>query len=205
MRTVGEILKAARQKKKVSLQEASRATKIHERFLAALEANDFAALPPATFSRGFLKNYAEYLDLSSESVLAVYRRDFMRQEPVKIDLPGRRPFVWQPKMTVITVLAIFFLTIVGYLTYQYFSLAKPPHLELHSPQDKQKIAEEKVEVLGQTDPDATVTVNGQPVFLTPQGEFRYKVELFSGENKIMVESISRLGKKTDQAVTVFHP
>jgi len=205
MRAVGELLKAARGEQKISLAEASRATKIHQRFLQALEANDFTALPSPTSARGFLKNYAEYLGLASMSVLAAYRRDFGRQEPLQADLPDHRPFAWQPKMTLAVVLGSFFLALAGYLGYQYFSLAKPPSLAIQAPQDKQKIVEEKVEVLGQSDADAAVTVNGQPVFVTGEGEFRYKVELFSGENKIVVESQSRLGKKSQLEITVFHP
>jgi len=209
MKTVGEILKNARLNKKVSFRTASQATKIHAGFLQALEKNEFDQLPSLPSARGFLKNYAEFLGLSSEPILAIFRRDF-GQRSVKTGVVPQsnaagQPWRWQPKLTVIVALTVFFAGVIGFLAYQYFSLAKQPPLELWAPEDKQKISGEKVEILGKTDPDATVTINGQPVFLTTAGEFRYKLELFSGENKIVVEAQSRLGKKATLERVVFRP
>jgi cytoskeleton protein RodZ len=69
---LGASLRAAREAKGCSLDEAERITRIRAKFLAALEADDFAALPAETQARGFLHNYAEFLGLDPAVVLAHY-------------------------------------------------------------------------------------------------------------------------------------
>ena len=73
-----------------------------------------------------------------------------------------------------------------------------------SPTNGQQVTTEKIEVVGRADPDTLVTVNNQPVFLSDPGEFRYKLELFPGENMIVVEAKSKLGRKTKEERVVFH-
>jgi cytoskeleton protein RodZ len=67
--TVGQILAQARQDRGISLEEASRATRIRIHYLKALEGDDQASLPSPTQSRGFLRLYAEYLGLNQADVL----------------------------------------------------------------------------------------------------------------------------------------
>ena len=205
MKTVGEILKTARLAKRISLKKASSATKIQLRFLKALEKSNFLSLPSEASARGFLKNYAEFLGLDFKPILAIFRRDFLIPKVVVEKMKKRRISFWQPKMTLIVFFIFGFLMIGSYLGYQYFSLFRNPELELFFPEDKAQIKEEKIEVLGRASEDASVTINGQSVFLTQEGEFRYKLELFSGENKISVEARSKLGRQTKLERIVFHP
>ncbi|HUS60430.1 MAG TPA: helix-turn-helix domain-containing protein [Nevskiaceae bacterium] len=214
MRTVGEILKEARLAKKISLKQVETSTKIRHDFLQALEENNFQKLPSLVSTRGFLKNYAEFLTLSPAPILAIFRRDFPlrfggekkgRIIPQGMVEPINKPkFRWTPKLTLISFLILFFLGLAGWLGYQYFSLMKSPYLEIYAPKDGQQIKTEKIEVVGRTDADVLVTVNNHPVFLSKQGEFRYKLELFPGENTIVVEAKSKLGRKTQEQRTVFY-
>lgn len=211
MKTVGEILKTARLEKELSLVQAAKATKIQAKFLQALEVNRFQRLPSVASAKGFLKNYAEFLGLSSQPVLAIFRRDFTQNEEGRIvpqtmaETTNQKGIRWNPKLTLIAFLVVFFLSLIVYLGYQYFSLSKKPYLEVLLPEEKTEIFAEKVELLGRADPDALVTVNGHPVFLVQSGEFRYKLDLFSGENKIVVEAKSKLGKKARVERIIFHP
>lgn len=207
MRTVGKILKEARLNKQISLQQVENATKIRATFLRALEANDFQKLPSLTSGRGFLKNYAEFLGLSPGPILAIFRRDFTQPDHLKNESlhPINQPkFNWTPKMTLISFLVLFFLGLLSWLGYQYFSLIKAPSLVVFSPIDGQQVTTEKIEVVGRADPDVLVTVNNQSVFLSEQGDFRYKLELFPGENIIAIEAKSKLGKKTKEERVVFY-
>ena len=61
--SVGDLLHAAREKKGVDLYRAERDTKIRARHLSALEDGDYAELPGAVYTKGFLRNYALYLGL----------------------------------------------------------------------------------------------------------------------------------------------
>src|SRR5947209_5469976 len=73
MWTLGETLRQARLDKGVSLADAARETRIRRGYLEALEAEDPAALPPAVYTRGFLRTYADYLGLNAQSMVDLYQ------------------------------------------------------------------------------------------------------------------------------------
>lgn len=68
--SIGEKLRQAREKRSISLEEASKATYMRVGYLRALESDDFNALPSNTQARGFLRAYASYLGLDAEPLLA---------------------------------------------------------------------------------------------------------------------------------------
>jgi cytoskeleton protein RodZ len=72
MGDVGQLLQEARQQKGVSLEQVEEATRIRQRFLKALEEENYTALPAEAYVKGFLRNYALYLGLDPEEVLALY-------------------------------------------------------------------------------------------------------------------------------------
>jgi len=72
MQTIGERLEEARKRKGVSVREAAEATKIRSDYLQKFEANSFDLDLPPLYIRGFMRNYARYLDLDQERFLAEY-------------------------------------------------------------------------------------------------------------------------------------
>jgi cytoskeletal protein RodZ len=78
--TLGETLRQARLDKSVSLADAARDTRIRRSYLEALEAEDYAALPPAVYTRGFLRTYAEYLGVNAQAMVDLYQPT-SRREP----------------------------------------------------------------------------------------------------------------------------
>ena len=70
--TVGPLLRAARETQGRTLEEAEAVLHIRARHLAALEADDYTALPSLAQARGFLKNYAQYLGLDLQDMLGLY-------------------------------------------------------------------------------------------------------------------------------------
>ncbi|MCX6724894.1 MAG: hypothetical protein NTV20_02225 [Candidatus Shapirobacteria bacterium] len=111
---------------------------------------------------------------------------------------------WGPKRTLILTIGVFFLALTSYLIYQYVYLIKPPFLKIYSPEQNAQVSESTLAVLGRAEPDSLVTVNGESVLLDQRGEFSYKIELFSGENKLIIEAVSKLGKETKIERNVFY-
>jgi cytoskeleton protein RodZ len=72
MAAFGENLQREREMRGVSLEEISAATKISVRFLRAIEAEDFDALPGGVFTRSFVRTYARYLGLDEERIMAEF-------------------------------------------------------------------------------------------------------------------------------------
>ncbi len=69
---LGSELREAREAKGISLAEAEAETRIRERYLQALESNDWAALPTMVQARGFLRNYAAFLGLDQEHIMSAF-------------------------------------------------------------------------------------------------------------------------------------
>jgi cytoskeletal protein RodZ len=70
--TFGERLKRERELREVSLEEVAKGTRIAERFLEALENEQWDKLPGGVFGRGFVRSIARYLGLSEENLLSEY-------------------------------------------------------------------------------------------------------------------------------------
>jgi cytoskeleton protein RodZ len=68
----GGELRKQREIRGISLREISDSTKISKRFLEAMEQDQFRALPAPVFTRGFIREYARYLGLSSDEMITRY-------------------------------------------------------------------------------------------------------------------------------------
>lgn len=72
MATVGEMLRTAREAKGISLADAEHGTKIRQKYISALEEDNIGALPGPTYARGFLRNYAAFLELDGDEVTSLF-------------------------------------------------------------------------------------------------------------------------------------
>jgi cytoskeletal protein RodZ len=68
----GEHLRREREMRGISLDEICSATRIGNRFLEALENEQWDKLPGGVFNRGFVRAVAHHLGLDEESLLAEY-------------------------------------------------------------------------------------------------------------------------------------
>ena len=66
--TVGERLRAAREKMKLSLEDVAAQTRIPQRHLASIETADWDSLPAPTYTIGFAKNYAGVVGLDRAEI-----------------------------------------------------------------------------------------------------------------------------------------
>jgi cytoskeleton protein RodZ len=67
--SAGDFLKAAREASGFSIDDVSRLLKLAPRQIQALEQQNFTDLPPRTFVRGFIRNYARLLNIDADAVL----------------------------------------------------------------------------------------------------------------------------------------
>ena len=84
MSQLGERLRAAREGQGISLAQAAIETRILQRYLIALEDSDYQHLPGDVYARGFLRNYAEFLQLPSEELIELYRRERGTTDPIRV-------------------------------------------------------------------------------------------------------------------------
>jgi cytoskeleton protein RodZ len=81
MDELGDILREAREMKGLTLGDVQDEIRINSRYLQALEEGEYTALPTAVHGRGFLRNYARFLDLDPRPLLERFETS-MQQMPV---------------------------------------------------------------------------------------------------------------------------
>lgn len=114
--TFGERLKRERELREVSLDEVGKGTRIAERFLQALENEQWDRLPAGVFGRGFVRSIARYLGLSEEDLLAEY--DLARGESAnpaaqrpEERIPSRPK--WIPAVAALAIAALVAALVIG--------------------------------------------------------------------------------------------
>ena len=70
---IGNTLREARVRRNLTLQQVEEDTKIRVKYVLAMENEDFDVMPGATYVKGFLRTYSEYLALDPEVMLDEYR------------------------------------------------------------------------------------------------------------------------------------
>ena len=92
MPSIGAHLRQRREQLGLTLEEAERVTRIRSQYLQALERDDLEALPSPVQARGFLKNYADYLELPAEGILRQYAEQTGPRKTIPLlRTPATRP------------------------------------------------------------------------------------------------------------------
>ncbi len=89
--TFGAILRDARLGLGRSLQDAERQTRILARHLSALESGEFHLLPTGIYARGFVYNYANWLQLNPQEMVRLFNEARGEPEVVYRPQPVGRP------------------------------------------------------------------------------------------------------------------
>jgi len=146
-----------------------------------------------------VRNYAKYLNLKEEEVLAIFRREFDEDKAfavlpeglVKEDFPIKRIRL-ADTAKIIILLAIILL---GYILFQYrFAIISPP-LKISMPLDGAVVSSRTIIVSGKTDPNATVFVNNDNVSLDGDGNFKKSINVFPGKTTVIIKAINYFGKE----------
>ena len=102
--SIGAILRERREAMGVTLAEVEVATRIRQKYLAALESDEWDLLPGEVVGRGFLRNYSTYLGLDPNEMIE--RRRAIADESLAAvladtsagsTLPPERPVDYRPK------------------------------------------------------------------------------------------------------------
>lgn len=205
-RTVGARLRLARKRKEISLEDAEEATKVRAKYLEAIEKDNWSEFPSRIYVLGFVRRYAEFLDLNSEKILEEFKTEFGR---AKTMTRKNNHISYLPKFSItskMAISAIVILLIAGAITYIAVSIgrfSRPPSIEINSPKE-QVVTDKSLLIDGKTQSTAIVEINNQLVGIDDSGNFTQKVELSEGLNIFEIKSKSRLGKESTRALKVIY-
>lgn len=197
----GQKLQEERVSRGLTLVDVSLATKIKVTFLSAVEKGDYKKLPSRTYAHGFIRNYARFLGLPENELLALFKREYDEDKFQKImpeallikdDFPLSK-FKFTQAFKVITL--VFFALLV-YIVFQYRAAIFNPSLSVSFPKENQVVSSQTVTVVGHADSDSTVFVNDEIVSLDKDGNFKKTINVFPGKTKIVVKAINNFNKTT---------
>jgi len=196
---LGQLLYRQRIRRKLSLEDIERATKIKSSFIAAIERGEYNKLPSPAYAKGFVTNYASFLGLPRTEVIALFRREFDEKRAIKVlpDSMTREQKVLsgiriQDSLLVIGGLIVLF---IGFLLFQYRAAFIAPPLTVSSPKDG-AVFSQNLTVSGKTDSDSTVIVNNEVIALDNNGDFTKQLAFLPGKAEIVVIARNRFGKQT---------
>lgn len=216
--SLGDRLKRARTRQKLSIGDVEEATRIRSKFLLALESDSWEHIPSEVYGRGYLEAYATFLKLPVAEVM----NDFDRMKGVyarhcqdsKVELAPKQSvtlprFTLTPKLFLVVGLALGMLGFASVIGYQLRRYAAAPYLELLTPAEAKGdsgpgliISAESMTVTGRTVPGAVVHVNGHLAEVGVDGAFSYQLDLQKGVNPVVVDSVSQNGRKTTEVTSV---
>ncbi len=187
----------ARKEKNYSHQKLEEITKIKSSFIAAIENENWQALPSFPTVLGFVKSISSALSIDERMAVAVLKRDY---PPKKLSI-NPKPDIsskpsWNPKFTFILGISLVIALILGYLAFQYIKFTSPPKIDLVSPVEGQIVSGNSVLVFGSTDMDVKITVDNQPVLVDEDGKFSTDLEVSPMAEEVVVRAVSRSGKET---------
>jgi cytoskeletal protein RodZ len=202
MITAGEVLKKQRKNLDRSIEQVALDTKIQPRFIKYIESNDFEKFDSPIYAQGFIKIYANYLDLNEDRILAIYRRSVpeikKENKTIRETIKSPKKLKITPKLIAVSLSIIFLVGILSYIGYQIYQFQSPPEIQISSPENETSVEERSIEVKGVTDTNTSLFVNDIPVDIDTEGNFQYEVELNPGVNLITV--LAKKDNSTQESV-----
>ncbi|MBA4808432.1 helix-turn-helix transcriptional regulator [Brevundimonas sp.] len=125
--TLGDGLRRAREQSGKSLAELADETKVHTRFLIALEQNDWSSLPSRVFVIGYVRGYAAALGLDEQLAVERFKRESPdTSAPLKAPIGVAFEDVKRYSPRIIAGVALVALAIVGWNIFQRVNLMRAP-------------------------------------------------------------------------------
>jgi cytoskeletal protein RodZ len=200
IKTIGDKLKEARGNLGLSLKQVADELKISVKYLQALEDDAWGKIPGEVYVKSFLKKYTGFLKLNLPELLEQYSKEkniatksVYKKTVGEVEQRHLRRWPRTLRNLLIVVLVAGCIIYLG-LKVQKVFLA--PELTVSSPLDNLVTNQVQLEVKGQTDKEATVSVNGQVVFVNSQGEFSEPLDLQTGVNTVKIKATKKHSKST---------
>jgi cytoskeletal protein RodZ len=210
---LGDALRQQREQMGVTLDQAAEDTRIREKFLVAIESGDYQSLPGTVYTKGFLRNYAGYLNLDVEEMVALYTGERGGAEPARTFAPMKplvkRSFIFTPTVLVPVVVIAGVLAFALYVYYQFTNFAVAPHVDITDPPEDAVSQTAEYVIKGRTNPEGRITVRVSPgldpipdVKLARDGTFSATVPLKPGPNHVEVQVLDPSGKLAQATRTI---
>jgi len=129
---IGDVLRVARVDRRLALDEVAQSLRYSKNYIRYLEDGDFDLLPGSTYVAGYLRSYAQLLEIDGPSLIARYQRllNPVEMRPkYNFPIPGQRP---QRSGAVVAS----FIVIIAVAGYVGWYLAEKPGFDVLAPEQE---------------------------------------------------------------------
>lgn len=199
-KSLGENLQKRRQQMNLTILGVEKKIGIISKYLEALENNEYEIIPGEIYARNFLKKYSHFLGLNWDKIATQFKEDLVRQNvwqsavQTKFGLTKKKLIVL-PKILRNSFIAFGVMIVVAYLGFHLWSLLGPPRVKILYPEDKCVLSGKSITILGKTEPNLRLFLNGQEFTVGEQGFFEVDINLNTGLNIVKIEAEKRFGQK----------
>jgi cytoskeletal protein RodZ len=215
IKTLGTLLIEKRKEKGLELKDVSQIIKIRSTYLSALEEGHYEVFSSEVYLTGFLKNYAKFLGIDSEKIMAMYRRENERKNTdsnmnmiTKLK-KNNFNFILTPNKIVALLAGLAILIILLYLGNYVGKVLKKPMLVLTSPVSVTQEGEAAyrtdanfIELTGTAEIGSKLTINAQELKLNNFEKFTQEFKLEEGSNVFAIKAENQFGRDTTITLTI---
>jgi len=181
----------ARKDKKLKLKEIASEINIDLSYLKALENGEYHKLPEGVYRKNLIKEYAIFLGLDEKKILENLGEQLNSQPKTEKDFFSKQvikshKFLIVPKIIRSVIIITIVLVCFTYLGFYLKNIVAPPELNITSPQDNIVISDNFINIIGQTEEGAELSINGEFITSSTDGLFFKKINLKEGINTITI-------------------
>ena len=177
-----EDLKAARERRGLSLRNVFETTRVSLVNLAAVENSDFDRLPPPVYARAFIRKYAHAVGIDEKPLLKNYERYLESLRPRSEETAVRKPWPEKGRRYQFLCLSLAAVIVAGILVYALFLYDQSGRTVLPAPSAESPPAQEKTGPVSApsapapSSPPVAVETAGPPAVITAGEKRRLIIE-----------------------------
>lgn len=195
---VGDKLKTARLKKRLSIEDISKKLQIRAEYLLALEQEEYQILPSGLYGKQFLKEYCHFLNLDFKKIVTLTPFNTNKEEnnPFSQKILRKYKFLVFPKLIRNLIFITLFLVCLLYLLIYFRQLISPPKLDIEYPNQNLVTTELSIEIKGKSDPETEIQINNSSIMSAKDGSFSQEIKLKKGLNKLTISAKKKYGEES---------
>ena len=104
-------------------------------------------------------------------------------------------FIVFPKITKSLIIILVTATCFAYLGYCLNNFISSPNLNIIKPKDNLVTENDHISIMGETNSEVQIFINGNSILTTPEGEFKKSINLKKGINNIRITAQKKYSQK----------
>lgn len=193
-----EIIIDAIEHKGLSIGKLAELSRVPEHYVELIIRGDYEKLPSSPYLHGYFTRLSETLNLESELVWQVFKKEFDIRTSGEKDLLPKNRFAFEPiNNTKIFTISSFVVLVFVYLIFRFNALFGKPYLVVLDPAESNISTNIETYVLrGNAELENKLSINNELVDIKEDGSFEKSVLLQEGVNTFEIKTKKFLGRET---------